>query len=232
MFDDLIADSNNLRIVVFGSRLYGTNKDNSDWDLLIIQKIKRPIKDINIHCFTIDEYKLSIINGDIVALETYFAPKEFVLKDEWYETDLLLTLNKESFRRNISILSENSFVKCKKKLIVVGDYDLDTAIKSMFHSFRILAFAKQVLLYNEITDFQAMNWLYKELVFLSYDLGRNKLWELIDDRYRGLYNKTRSEFKQLCPITKIKNKHDLLLKTLKAHGVYSDELFEDLKKIF
>ncbi len=59
-------------------------------------------------------------------------------------------LDKTKLRVAISTIVSNSWVKGKKKLIVQGDYDLNLAIKSTFHSLRILDFGTQIAMEGKI----------------------------------------------------------------------------------
>lgn len=234
--ENILSDDNNLYLALFGSRLYGTNNDESDYDYIIIQKEYRPYPDPNIHCYTMMMFEQSVINGDIACLEVMFSDKTF-----WYvfnNNPLNMVRsnnfkpNIDSFRRNISMLTNNSWNKGKKKLIVIGDYDVNIALKSVFHSIRILDYAIQIMNNGKIVDYQSMNWLYTELFELAKIHDGVSLWNIINDRYRKIFNNKASEFRLHCPITKTTDKDIELRELLKIHGVFTIDLLNDIKAIY
>jgi len=212
---------------LFGSRLYGSHSEKSDHDYIVIQDELEKIEDVNIHCFTKESFITAVKNGDIACLEVYFADKSTfeVYKWEFPTVDI----NKESFRRNISMLTSNSWVKGKKKLIVIGDYDLDIALKSIFHSIRILDFAIQIMREGKILDYSNMNWLLRDLYKLSAYHDRQELWDKINDKYRTLFNSKATEFKKLNPIEKQTEKLRSIKEILEKHNCFNTDLLEELK---
>lgn len=155
----MLEDSNNLNIYIYGSQNYGTANEKSDTDLIIIQKEYKRLDNINFHSFTESTFKKACEQGDIACLEVYYSQNS--LKNTISLPTFKLDL--ESFRRNISMLTSNSWVKGKKKLIVVGDYDLNIGLKSVFHSLRILNYAIQIGETGKIFDFKRDSYILTDL---------------------------------------------------------------------
>ena len=101
-------------------------------------------------------------------------------------------LNKELLRKQISAVSSNSFVKCKKKMLQGDEY---IGKKSMYHSIRILGYGIQIAKYGRIVNYEAYNFYY-DVVMCKYD------WEEIHEYFKPIYNSMKSEFKILAPIDK------------------------------
>lgn len=224
-------DINVLNIYQFGSRVYGTYHENSDYDYIIVVKDFFDSEDINIHVFTYSQFLNALTNGDIQALECYYSDPKFIHKKE---VNFQFELNKFEFRKSISTITSNSYVKCKKKLIVTGDYDLNLALKSFFHSLRILDFGIQIATEGKIINYSSMNYIYNDIFKMSGSYQRDELWNAIDTKYREFYNKQGSKFKALCPkdLTQINKKADLE-KLLKRNGINaSGELISQIVNIF
>lgn len=228
--ENIINDNNNLNIYISGSKLYGSDDALSDIDLIIIQKEYRPSNDINIHCFTLDGFIDGAKSGDIAILEVYFNRNaDFILKKTIEIPDV--EIDPISFRRKISMLTSNSWVKGKKKLIVVGDYDLRVGVKSIFHSLRILGYAISIGKNSNISDYSQDNYILEELYKLSDNYQRDALFEVIETRYKKIFNQRKSEFKKLYPIDKQKDIVNEISEVLREHGVFSKELLDDLRGI-
>jgi predicted nucleotidyltransferase len=209
LISDLKNDPNILNIYHFGSYVYGTFKpDISDYDFIVICK-ELPIEygslqnkdNITIHYLTENNFKQLLELNDVQALECYYLPEHFILKKT---IDFDLIINKENLRRSISTITSNSWVKGKKKLIVQGDYDKYLAIKSIFHSIRILSFGLQIIEEGKINNYGDVNYIMDDLLKLSINKESVELWNLIDTKYRSTFNTLSSRFKKLCPIDKQK----------------------------
>lgn len=224
----MIEDENNINIYIFGSQLYGTATEKSDTDLIIIQKEYKEINDVNIHCYTFETFWNSCENGDIACLEVLYSQK--TLKES-VKIDESIVLDKESFRRNNSMLSSNSWVKGKKKLIVLGDYDLDIGLKSIFHSLRILDYCIQIGEQNKIYDFTRDSYILKDLYKLSESYKYQELWNAIDTKYRGEFNRRKSIFKSLFPIDKQTEKANEIKNILNRYNCFDIELYQELKSL-
>lgn len=218
-----IEDDNVCGIYPLGSRVYGSHTEESDYDYIIICSEYFDSQDINIHVYTIDQFNLALNNHEIQALECYYLDEQII--KHTYDRQSKITIDKSKLRTSISTISSNSWVKGKKKLIISGDYDPHLAIKSIFHSLRIIDFGIQIATENAITNYGSMNWLLEDLKKLATQYQRDELWNVIETKYKSLYNKKSSEFKALCPKPMNENDYKKQLKTiLKDHKITEGEL--------
>ena len=214
-------------IYKFGSHVYGTNHHGSDDDFIKVSDEFKISDNVNVKIYSPSQFQYLLDNHDIAALECYFLPQSKIVKKE---IDFNFTLNKEKLRTSISLISSNSWVKGKKKLIVVGDYDVYVGIKSIFHSLRILSYGIQIAREGRIVDYECVNYIYHDLIRMSDDDSSISLWNAIDDKYRKVFNSLSSEFKILCPKNlDDKNKQVQLKSILKNYVIDDPEgLYDEL----
>jgi len=154
-------------IFLYGSRVYGTANETSDWDIIMIashmlaheeKKITVNGVLLNIHIFTPDYFKEELNLHHPRALECLFAP-------EW-----IILLNKVPLTQEISVKrlvmdtlneSRNRWKRAKRDIL---DYNFYSGQKSLFHSIRVLIFAIQVAEQGKIVDYSAANYLYAQIV--------------------------------------------------------------------
>jgi len=187
------SDSNVLNVYQYGSRVYGTATDTSDWDFIVIiqQKIKDSYSDSGIHVqfFSPVEFLQLLHAHEISALECLYLPQAHI----WKQTHCFsFELNLVTLRHSLSAKSSNSWVKCKKKLTVEKDYDLQAGRKSMFHAFRIILFGIQLCESGKITNYAAANEIYHEIMSLTE-------WHNLFSAFKSRYNQTLSTFRLLAP---------------------------------
>jgi len=177
---------------VFGSRVYGTASEGSDWDIILVANASAPevehkSEKMNIHILTPDRFAKELRDNHIRALECINSPGWAIIKP----TPLEFIYKPESFHHNISHTVSNSWVKCKKKL-AQGDYYI--GLKSIFHSLRIANFGIQFAKTGKI-DYAAMNWLWEELS------SREWTWDELKEKYQPLRNELLTEFRELAAKT-------------------------------
>lgn len=173
---------------IFGSRVYGTASDESDWDVILIAnsantEVELKSEKYNIHIIVPDVFKKLVKDNHVKAIECLFAP-------EWakiVEFPCEFHLKIKSLRHNFSHTVSNSWVKCKKKL-EQGDYYI--GIKSLFHSLRIIDFGTQFVKTGEI-NFKSSNWIWEEIQ------KREWTWEELKDRFQPLRNSMMTEFRRV-----------------------------------
>lgn len=226
-------------LYLFGSRLYGTATKDSDYDYILIlpqgvAKTDSLVIDGEHHyqVYTENEWIYKISNHDIAALECLSIPEDPASQNpEDYSVYFNLNLNK--LRESISTISNNSWVKAKKKLIISGDYDKKAGMKSAFHAIRILRFGIQVARQGKISNYKECNWLWLEIEKLGREYDADILWEKINEKYKPLFNATSSEFKALAPKNlEPRDKVRTLKGILERYGCYTQELLDEIRGIY
>ena len=233
MFKNVLELHENCGIVYnFGSRVYGTFDEDSDYDKIAILRFglhkTTTFQDFYNEHFIYWEYLEfieKIKNHDIVALECLS-----YIKSEFNEH---FDYNEHKLRESISTISNNSWTKGKKKLIISGDYDKKAGLKSIFHSIRILRFGIQIARNREISDYSEVNWFWDELKKLGEQYDADILWKKIDEKYRSLFNSTSSEFKALAKkdLT-VRDLSKQLKDLLETNNCYTFELHKQIWDIF
>ena len=185
-----------LNVYRYGSDVYGTSQNNvSDHDYIIVVPNNFAYLDLTQSEYENNQYSFyteitwnnKLDNNDVDAIETYFLPKQFIVK-ETIRFDAEIKI--EKIRENFSRTASNSFVKCKKKLVVEKDFAPRVGKKSLWHSMRILDFGIQILKYGKILNYSSMNYLYDAIVNNESDD-----WNDFKTTYQSIYNGLKSEFK-------------------------------------
>lgn len=212
-----------LYVFQYGSRVYGSNTYESDWDFIIVTNDKDQREhqfiedDLNVTFYNIDRFKELRDAHDIAALECMFLPDENVwAKSTEPEYDIYsdFSIDLVKLRSSISHTASNSWVKAKKKLIVEADRDLNTGLKSLYHSLRILLFGTQIAMTGKISNYQLLNG-YRSQIFLANSIytglikaghpeyAENQLykalWDELDRTYTPAYNQYATEFRKRAP---------------------------------
>ncbi len=188
-------------VYLFGSRVYGTASDKSDWDIIMVANnsvestelsgLKRGI--YNIHVYTPKKFQEDLDWHRINNLECVFAPNWAKLKEDikWE-----FKIDTAKLRHAISHISSNSWVKCKKKL-AQDEYYL--GIKSLFHSIRIPMFGLQIANFGKIVDFSEANYIWDDLTFKSIPLYmRDKsewTWDELSKKWKPELNSILTKFR-------------------------------------
>ena len=180
-------------IYLFGSRVYKTHTDKSDYDIILVAnnsvecvEIKHPI--YNIHIYTPDKFKSDLLWYRPQNMECIFAP-DFAKIQENIKYNLDIDIKK--IRHSISHVSSNSWVKAKKKMTLSNE-DKNIGLKSLFHSLRIPMFAIQILKDGKITNFSEANDIWFHIRNNSY-----QDWDYFNKYYKKLHNKILSDFRLL-----------------------------------
>jgi predicted nucleotidyltransferase len=175
-------------IFLFGSHLYGTNIIGSDYDYVIVSDSVSDEKhiettEIDIHIYSESKFRDLLENHDIQTLECYFQ------MDDELRGYLDFKLDKWKLRKTVSSIANNSYVKCKKKLI---DGEIYIGLKSLFHSIRILDLGIQIAK-NQQIDFTSKCDEYVKIMEIGDD------WDKINTIYKPIIKKLSGDFRQLCP---------------------------------
>ncbi|UUV45989.1 nucleotidyltransferase [Bacillus phage vB_BanS-Thrax1] len=183
-------NENLLAIYPYGSRVYGCDHADSDYDFMAVADSQDLELD---YTFEQDNVSIHVVSEALFikkVKECHISYLECIFQREDSKYREYFELNLESLRRNISGISSNSFVKCKKKLAIGEDY---IGRKSMFHSIRILMFGIQIAKYGKILDYSCANH-YLETVMALHN------WDSIKAFFQPIYNSLKSEFKLLAPL--------------------------------
>lgn len=189
----------------YGSRVYGTFNNNSDYDYICIGNQPEEWQNglINVHVYTFEHFQQMINEHHISALECLFLSEKLIIKQSNNKFDFKLNL--QDLRHSISKKASHSFVKAKKKFespYIFTENSLieerDRAIieerergkKSLFHSMRILQFGIQIAAHGKIIDYGSANDIYNE-IFKEDSVDWNDYFE----RWKKEYNKLSTDFR-------------------------------------
>ncbi len=177
-------------IYIFGSRVYGTHSEGSDWDIIIVGnssvdslEIKHEL--FNIHVYTPKKFQEDLDWHMPKNLECHFAPDWAKLKED---IKFAFKLEHPKLRHATSHVSSNSWVKAKKKLLVAGEYGI--GVKSLFHAIRIPMFSAQIATSGSISDFQCANWIWNRISEKEWT------WEGLDAEFRSVHNSVLTDFRK------------------------------------
>lgn len=185
--------------VRYGSRVYGTDSDKSDYDYLAIVPNDSKAdtgtefykNDTNIHVFNRGDFQQQLNDHKIHALEAYYLPVPDE-DDPCVKNQFHFQLDLGKLRESISEKASHSFVKAKKKIEVEKDYYIGW--KSLFHSLRILNFGTQIATVGSIENYSAANQYWFDILH-----AQQYNWEYFKHRYQSIYNKLSTQFKLVAP---------------------------------
>lgn len=139
-----------------GSRVYGCATETSDSDYCVIRNVGAGRSDlvfrpgINITVHTVDTYQRALNDHSLFALECFYAPPSAVLKQgPVFPFKLNLGLLIDKVRQT----SESDWRKATK----LWEDELEASQKKLYHSIRVLMFARQIALHGRITNFSEAN---------------------------------------------------------------------------
>ena len=202
----------------YGSRVYDTVHEGSDWDSyricdgngIDVKMYKTGWKrdaykpsDEHDRILSVDVFQQELDDHDMIAMECYFAA---CIQDR--ETcvhpntiDITFQLNLGKLRH---VISSNSWVKAKKKMEVEATKyeerecrfheEIFKGKKSLFHCLRVIRFGIQIAKTGAIHDFQECTSLWEEIHEME-----DRKWLPYKEKYQSLRNKWMSEFRQLAP---------------------------------
>lgn len=187
-------------IYPYGSLVYGTSSENSDYDFVVIVDMSEDYlqyesENVDIHFMSIDHYKSLLKQHDIMALECFYNPSP-IMK---YETEFELHL--PTLRKKISAICSNSWAKAGKKMNLPDESDY-IGLKSLFHSFRILSYGIQLAKDGEIrfSNCGIMGTCQNFFRELTYQFEHGDRWDEFKDRYKLDHNAMATQFRALAPI--------------------------------
>lgn len=184
-----------LGIYQYGSRLYGTASEDSDWDFVVVVDglvgdeyyKQHETEEFDIHLMTLKHYNKLLLEHNIMALECYY--QQYPIMKCQVEFQMSLPL----LRKSISSVVNNSWVKARKKIEIVEE-DSYIGIKSLFHALRIISFGISIAKENKIYYSKAPVSL--DLILHVYNQGS---YELLNTTYKPIFNKLMTEFRIVAP---------------------------------
>jgi len=192
-----LSDDEITAIFPYGSQVYGTASNSSDYDYILICKENYQedefavTKDnISIHVYNESTFQSHLDKHKISALECYFLPPDLTLKYKKFNFNLRL----DTLRHSISEKSSHSWVKSKKKFEVEKDKNIYIAKKSLFHSLRIVDFGIQIAINKTIINYGNCNNIWEEIY-----TNPSESWEDYKNQYQQYFNNKMTEFRKLCP---------------------------------
>jgi len=179
-----------IKVYSYGSSVYNSQTKNSDSDYIVVvdsddRNLYYNVREEGADYTVYSEGKFieRIKDHHISVMECIFQTSN----DPYLK---YFMLDKEKLRREISAVSSNSFVKCKKKLAIGEDY---IGKKSMFHSLRILMFGIQIAKHSKIVDYSCANHLLDEILKMDS-------WDEIKEVFKPIYNNLKTEFREVAPL--------------------------------
>jgi len=152
-------------IYAYGSRVYGTNRPDSDTDILITACTMDTHKEFNngkynVHIITPDIFEDRLRRHEMQQLECIFAPSPSIIQEKVdYRSGF--EINRNRLKKRALSQSTHSWYQAKMK---IRDGDIERGAKSLFHSLRILVFAEQILDEGCIFDFSEANKWYEDIM--------------------------------------------------------------------
>jgi hypothetical protein len=181
-----------IRKFAYGSVVYGTAGINSDLDYIYVVESDEEFdynvknyENIDVIVYSKPTFIKHIKDHRIFALESIFQDEENPFR-QYFKLDT------EKLRREVSSVSSNSFVKCKKKF-KDGEYYIGK--KSLFHSLRILNYGIQIAKFGFIADYSCANQTYRNIMAME-----STDWEDYKAIYQPIFNSLKSTFKLLAPL--------------------------------
>ncbi len=180
-----ILDEKSLKLIyctIYGSHVYGTSGPHSDWDIFCVvdddNNSKVPISldihntdsKIDLTIRSIDLFEKDIKSGQPISIEVLLIPKKFILFNDNRIDQLCNGINmqssemKKTIRCGFSEKASWSEVRARKKM---KDGKISCALKSLYHSYRILGFGIQIGLHGTIIDWSQGNEYLKELLSID-----------------------------------------------------------------
>jgi len=176
--DFSFADENVISCFPYGSRVYGNHQQNSDHDFILVldkvttdsDRLDSKYNPISITIYSEQLFREHIANHKISILECLFLPSNLVAKNN-LKIDFKLDRNK--LRHSISEKCSKDWNQAKKRFsdsqginpVTLQPYirKVYEGKKSLFHCFRMLDFAFQIIDSNKISSYHSCNELWEEI---------------------------------------------------------------------
>jgi len=195
-----------INVYTYGSHCYETATETSDIDYIIVYEQENDKSDtlvtkshnnvLNATLMSPKYFQERLNNHEIDVLECIFLREDYKFESRKFDFELDL----DKLRRSISAVCSNSWVKCKKKIEQGDDY---IGKKSTFHSLRIADFGIQIAKEGKIISYTkpySSLLKYENYMDLLTEVMNFSTWSEIKDKYQGIANNIRSEFREVAPL--------------------------------
>lgn len=151
-------------IYVFGSRVYGTHRIDSDYDVIVVacsvnSNVEFRNGDYNVHVTTPDVFEDQLVRHSINNLECIYAPFNAQIHQE-INYNKIFNLKNGMLKKTLITQSTSAWSKGRKR---IESGNIIGGAKSLYHSIRILDFGIQIIKYKCIKDFSSTNNIWKML---------------------------------------------------------------------
>jgi predicted nucleotidyltransferase len=160
-----------LNIYPYGSKIYGTNNEDSDDDFVIVYRssllpsgafkdnaISSQDRSVQGSCYSRSGFIDAINNYQISALECIFLPDDKIIQKK-----MNFVMNKFDVRELSKKIISTASSSWHFANLAYQDDHIDSSKKNIYHSLRILDFGIQIKENRKIVDYGSAS-LYKELV--------------------------------------------------------------------
>ena len=182
-----------LDIILFGSRIYGTFSDDSDYDLLVVLEDSsglvnnQKIGDMDITFVLLEELKQNVREHSLPRLELLWSPIQSLFQNklcliQYFSLDFLL------LKKAVITISN----KCMHyaKILFTKNKESQKGKKNIFHALRYIKFGEQIVWYGKIIDYKVANHYFVMLVN-----DNNTEWPHYQEIYGKEVKKAYMEFK-------------------------------------
>lgn len=191
--------STSINIYEWGSRVYQTSTDSSDWDYIAVVPDDFPKEpdqyEFENHTYNIEhesEWLAKLKRNSVEALECIFLPPQFIIKKKKLYP---FTFNPDGAHASISERASIAWVKGKKKLTIEKDFDWRGGKKSIWHCLRLYIFGIQLGCAKKIVDYTEANKYYEDIVLNEHGRTGAEEWEYLNKTYKQIKNNLHSSMK-------------------------------------
>ena len=182
-------------IFPYGSQIYGTADEYSDFDYIIVYKrsilpsgsfkdnaISSSDREIQGTCYSRGGFIDAINNYQMSALECLFLPEDMIVKKTF---DFKISkFDKKEFSKKVITLASSSW---HNAILSYKDDNFEYVSKNIYHALRILNFGIQIKETGKIYDFGSMN-IIKSKIYDDENICKPKDWH---DMFIELSNKLK-----------------------------------------
>lgn len=168
-------------IYMFGSRVYENHYDDSDYDFIVLastmdEKKEYRHENLNIHVHVPNVFKDGLNKYYAPYIECIFAPGFAKIQEKLSFCDF--KINKDKLVDKGMKQAYSALHNAKMKL---ESGDLYRAVKSIYHSIRILDFFNQIKEHDKIIDYTSSNYVWD---MLKVDFENDEYeWDYYKEKY-------------------------------------------------